>query len=117
VGTFNQTASTAETAEQRISLRIDAPDPSWKLAIQAVYAKDERLIVVAQLQQDPDGIFPQVITAVHDSIAITPTELIQTDYYILGKIWDWGKRPNQFAIESITEIDALIQDASVLFKR
>ena len=117
VGTFNQTASTAETAEQRISLRIDAPNPSWKLAIQAVYAKDERLIVVAQLQQDPDGIFPQVITAVHDSVAIKPTELTQTDYYILGKTWDWGKRPNQFAIESITEIDALIQDASVLFKR
>lgn len=117
VGTFKQAASTASKEEQRISLRIDAPDPSWKLAIQAVYAKDDRLIVLAQLQQDTDGIFPQVITAVHDKVAIPPTKHSKTDYYILGKTWEWGERPHQFAIESIAEMDALLQDAQELFKR
>ena len=74
VGTFKQAASTASKEEQRISLRIDAPDPSWKLLVEAVYAKDDRLIVLAQLKQDSDGIFPQVITAVHDSVAIPQTK-------------------------------------------
>jgi glutamine synthetase adenylyltransferase len=117
VGTLNQAASTPKNEEQLISLRIDAPNPSWKLAIQAVYAKDDRLIVVAQLQKAADGIFPQVITAVHDSVTIAASDQTQTDFYILGKTWDWGERPNQFAIESITDIDAVLQDAQVLFKR
>ena len=117
VGTLNQAASTPKNEEQLISLRIGAPNPSWKLAIQAVYTKDDRLIVVAQLQKAADGIFPQVITAVHDSVTIATSDQTQTDFYILGKTWDWGERPNQFAIESITDIDAVLQDAQVLFKR
>ena len=73
--------------------------------------------MLAQLQQDTDGIFPQVITAVHDNIAIPPTKYSKTDYYILGKTWEWGERPNQFAIESMAEMDALLKDAQELFKR
>ena len=117
VGTFNQAAQETKKEEQRISLRIDAPDPSWKLLVEAVYAKADRLIVVAQLKQESDGIFPQVITAVHDSVAIAQTKQKKTDFYILGKTWDWGNRPNQVSIQSITEIESILQNAQVLFKR
>jgi zinc protease len=116
-------AGSLETAEipnppkdqQSITVRIDCPNPSWHIKIEAVYRKSDRLIVVSQLAQNAASS-AQVITTLSDTVQIAGTAALPVEHYILGKTWDWGQTPEQTYLQAQTDLDPVLKDAELLFR-
>lgn len=102
-----------------ITLKFEAPSPSWNLQIAQVFEGEDTLSVIAYLNNS-NKISPQVITTLSDTVYVdSPKNEKPIRYYILGKSWNWTPeiKGAQF-IKERSEIEPELKKASVLsFKR
>ena len=75
-----------------VVVKIQVPNPGWKLQIDQVFNKgDEGLIVICSVKKN-EGMHASVISEATDSVKI-PANLtkIPLQVYVLGKDWNWGE--------------------------
>lgn len=120
-GTFSdnptaaQISSSFQSATQKLSVRLDAPHPAWRLQIQKVYQTDGGLVVISQLTESGEAN-AEVISTVADSVRIPKfDEALDQTHYLLGKTWNWGDSENTRGIESIDELNELLKGAQLLY--
>lgn len=102
-------------SEQTIRLRLDAPDPSWQLNIEAVYQSDDALLVLSRLSRDQNTMAGQVITTLSDSIRLSEIPELPVRHYILGKQWNWGDTSKHDFIDSIDAIRGELDAAQQIY--
>lgn len=103
-------------AEPRtISVEVTVPDPAWKVTIREIYVKDDRLLVVSELERDPDVMAAQVISQTSDSVRVSAPDL-PVDHYVLGRTFNWSREPHRF-IDDRSELTQILQSADRIYQR
>jgi hypothetical protein len=98
-----------------ISVEVTVPNPTWRVAIQEVYVKGDRLLVVSTLSRDPDSMAAQVISKASDSVRI-PAPDYPVEHYILGRTFRWAKEPHHFP-QDRAELQKILQSAKKIYSR
>lgn len=99
---------------QTVAIEMTVPDPAWTLTIQEVYAASDRLLVISELERDPDVMAAQVITQVRDEVEIEAPDL-PAEHYILGKTFRWSEESHNF-IDDRKELKDELSDARLVFR-
>ena len=114
----NGSAPSNSPRSQTISVRIDAPNPTWQIGIEKIYRSGENLLVISRLSQKPEtatAASAAVITAVADSAEISSELDLPVRHYILGKTWDWGDTGKYTFIESMDAFGTALDAAELIY--
>lgn len=96
-----------EQPDNRIQVKLEAPNPSYSMKIQEVYKKDQDLYVLAQISQQEEGMDSAIVVPILDTIDVE-TDFQDTHFYVLGRTWAWGSDTYTF-IEDRTVFDEAIE--------
>ena len=80
-------SGTIHLVQKPLKLSIQAPSPAWGLKITEVWGVGEELWVLAELTEK-EGMFPQVITEISDSVTIEAPNL-EPVYSVIGSTGGW----------------------------
>lgn len=96
-----------------MALELTVPDPAWKIEIERVYRKGDRLLVVSRVTRDPEAIAAQVISQASDLVRI-PAPDLPLEHYVVGKTWGWSEEDFHFVTES--ELKKVTEGATLLYR-
>jgi zinc protease len=113
-GSLHKVASPMNSPQNTVSVRLDTPNPGWRIQIEKIYRSGENLMVISRLSQS-EKIAAQVITAVADSAEI-PNDLdLPIRHYIVGKTWNWGDTSNYTFIDSMDAFGTALEESELIY--
>lgn len=98
----------AEEDQKAVTVRIDVPNPGWKIDIIGLHLKDNKLLVVSRASHS-GGPSAQVISKAESKVMTDAAKAeLPRKHYLLGREWNWGKG---YTAISEDELKALVKDA------
>ena len=94
----------ANLALRKVEVAFSVPDPSYWCRIAEIRKVGDEIWVrgeVNRFPDEPDRVFPQVISEVKDSFSIRLPDL-PLKYIITGKSWEW---PNKEKFTFVTDLE------------
>ncbi|MFO8026559.1 MAG: pitrilysin family protein [Opitutales bacterium] len=114
-GSFRNLPSPMDASQNNtVSVRLDTPNPGWRIQIEKIYRSGENLVVISRLTQS-EKMAAQVITSVADSAEIPPDIDLPVRHYIIGKTWNWGDTGKYTYIDSMEAFDTALDEAELIY--
>ncbi len=106
------------TPKTPITVRLDTPNPSWRIQIESIYRSSEYIAVFSKLSRAPDVMAAQVISTVADTVQIDQQYAkLPVRHYIVGKTWKWGDTGEYTFLDSFDSYSGIFKDSDTLYRR
>lgn len=115
-GSFENPSDEPKENTQKLTVRLDSPNPSWSIQMMEVYRVGDELITISELSAK-EGMAAQVISTITDSVTIQGKEASSIKHYILGKTWDWGDTGEYHFIKSRKDLPASLKNGELIFSK
>jgi len=98
-----------------VDVRLDTPDPSWRIAIERVYRADDALVAISRLTSE--GEAAAVVSTVSDQVSVAAPKELPVRHRVVGKTWDWGDVQGYAFVESMDQAKDGLDSAKLLYPK